>query len=200
MESTTIWVPIEGYEGLYEVSDGGDVRSLDRISSNGHTLSGVFLKQHDNAYGYMIVRLTKNGKAKTYSVHRLVAQAFVPNPLGLSFVNHRDEDKTNNCASNLEWCTRSYNNSYGTRPAKISKANRENALNGRLTGLVPCVPILQFTLDGKFVARYSSIREAARHLGKNRGSQISLAASGHNKTAYGYRWFYESDFEARKQA
>ena len=113
--------PVEGYEGYYEVDQFGRVYALDRIvhvSDNGREydkpLKGGQMKQHMHSKGYKTVVLTKNGKSETVYVHRLVAGAFINNPEGLPFINHKDEDKTNNFAENLEWCTNEYNVNYGT--------------------------------------------------------------------------------------
>ena len=127
-----IWRPIEGYEGLYEVSSYGKVRSLDRYDSRNHFRKGKVLSLVKNKEGYLQVNLCCNGKNKMFLVHRLSAQAFIPNPDNLPQVNHKDEDKTNNSVDNLEWCDCSYNNNYGTRKDKV----RETAIkNGYWTGL-----------------------------------------------------------------
>jgi hypothetical protein len=113
-----IWKPIVGYEGLYEVSNLGNVRSLDRyfITNGGYRTfrKGKMLKLTPNPYGYIIVQLWNKQKCYQQGVHRLVAEAFIPNPNNLPVVNHKDEDKTNNCVENLEWCTVKYNTNYGT--------------------------------------------------------------------------------------
>jgi len=116
-----IWKDISGYEGLYQVSNLGRVRSLDRLSHyirNGNPEAKLFkgriMKQSHTTDGYLMIYLRKGGKDKYYSVHRLVAQAFIPNPENLPFVNHKDEVKDNNCVDNLEWCTHIYNCNYGT--------------------------------------------------------------------------------------
>lgn len=108
-----IWRPVVGYEGLYEVSSYGRVRSLDRYDSRNHFIKGRIMKFR-NCRGYLRVTLCNNGLYNQISVHRLVAQAFIPNPDNLPMVNHKDEDKTNNIVENLEWCDAKYNNSYGT--------------------------------------------------------------------------------------
>ena len=121
-----IWKPIEGYEGLYEVSNTGRVRSIDRYDSRNHFRRGRILKLSYDTVGYLIVGLHSNGKKKTYLVHRLVAPAFIPNPDNLPQVNHRDEDKTNNRVENLEWCDSKYNLSYGTRNIRIRETLIKN--------------------------------------------------------------------------
>ena len=96
--------PIPNYEGIYWITKNGDV-----INAN-----GKILKPYDNGYGYLMVDLKSNGIRKHARIHRLVAEAFIPNPNNLPEVNHKDEDSHNNFFSNLEWCTSSYNKTYGT--------------------------------------------------------------------------------------
>lgn len=123
-----IWKSIKGYEGLYEVSNHGKVRSIDKVveyawrgqtkkaAKKGKVLTPV---KRDE---YLGVSLSKEGKRKSFLIHRLVAEAFVENPFNLPQVNHKDENKFNNNVSNLEWCTAEYNDNYGSRNQKI----REN--------------------------------------------------------------------------
>ena len=103
------WKPIEEYEGIYEVSDSGIIYSAHRITSDGKELTGKVIKGGCYPNGYKFVCLRKNGRNKNVMVHRLVAEAFIPNPNNLPCVNHKDGNKQNNCAENLEWCTQSYN-------------------------------------------------------------------------------------------
>ena len=126
------WRSIEGYEGLYEVSSYGRVRSLDRYDSRNCFRKGKVLSLFKDRYGYLSVVLSCNGKYKTTTVHRLVAQAFILNPDNLPQVNHRDEDKNNNNVENLEWCTAKYNNTYGTRQDRVRNSRIKN---GTYTGL-----------------------------------------------------------------
>lgn len=119
-----IWKPVVGWEGLYEVSNLGNVKVLDRFVNSGIKNNssvkrrGQILKQYDKR-GYMQVTLTLNGKRKYCNVHRLVAEAFIPNPDDLPQINHKDENKLNNNVNNLEWCTAKYNCNYGNRNSKI---------------------------------------------------------------------------------
>lgn len=114
--------PVVGYEGLYEVDELGNIYSLDRVfrvnerrrNYDVHK-KGRMLKATKRCRSYMCVGLTKDGKTTTHSVHRIVAQAFIPNPNNLPFVNHKDENPSNNSIENLEWCTAKYNNTYGTK-------------------------------------------------------------------------------------
>ncbi|ELO82259.1 TPA: endonuclease [Salmonella enterica subsp. enterica serovar Enteritidis] len=104
-----LWRDISGYEGLYQVSSRGAVRSLPRKDAAGHHRKGKTLKNNIGTTGYPQVGLCKNGKLITTCVHRLVAESFLPNPASFNFVNHIDGDKTNNIISNLEWCTQQQN-------------------------------------------------------------------------------------------
>ena len=126
------WRPIEGYEGLYEVSNTGQVRSVDRYDNRNCFRKGKVLSPIKDTNGYLKVNLYCNGKNKKCLVHRLVTEAFLPNPDGLPQVNHKDEDKTNNSVDNLEWCDSKYNNNYGT--ARI-RSRDTKIKNGYWTGL-----------------------------------------------------------------
>ena len=131
-----IWKPVVGYEGLYEVSSYGRVKSLDRYVkySDGRIYlhKGKVLSLAKDKNGYFVVSLYFNGKHNTIKVHRLVAQAFIPNPDNLPEVNHLDEDKTNNRVENLEWCDHKYNMNYGTRNIRSKDTHIKN---GYWTGL-----------------------------------------------------------------
>jgi hypothetical protein len=122
------WRNIKGYEGYYQVSNYGQVRSVDRTlhvkdgcREYDKKLLGKHMRQYLHSNGYKVVPLTKDGVCETLFVHRLVAEAFIPNVNQLPFINHKDEDKTNNCYLNLEWCTCQYNNSYGNKPKRHSR-------------------------------------------------------------------------------
>ena len=110
-----IWKDLPGYEGLYKISNLGRVYS-------------VYKKSYKETYydknGYVMIGLCKEGKHKNLRLHRLVAEAFIPNANNLPCINHKDEDKTNNRASNLEWCTPAYNNTYGSRIERAANSNR----------------------------------------------------------------------------
>ena len=120
-----IFKDIKGYEGLYQVSNYGRVKSLYRIqimpTGGKRIIEERILKTIKNKKGYIGVHLSKNNKDKTVYIHRLVAQAFIPNPNNYPQVNHKDEDKTNNHVDNLEWCTAKYNSNYGHRNDKIGR-------------------------------------------------------------------------------
>jgi hypothetical protein len=125
-----IWKAVTGYEGLYEVSSLGNVRSLDRVirsKHNGTTLrkGRILTPFYEEKKGYYQVALSKDGKEKKQRIHRLVATAFLDNPFNYTDINHKDEIKTNNKVDNLEWCTRKYNNNYGTKPQRTSATMKE---------------------------------------------------------------------------
>ncbi|MEY4714754.1 NUMOD4 domain-containing protein [Lacticaseibacillus paracasei] len=122
MNSTEVWKDIEGFEGLYQVSNMGRVRSLDRKDAQGHRIKGTVLAGSLNGKGYLRVGLCRDGDVEYKSIHRLAAKAFLDNPDNLPQVNHKDENKTNNAVSNLEWCTALYNNTYGAHSKRIAKA------------------------------------------------------------------------------
>ena len=119
------WKEVIEYEGIYEVSNLGNVRGVDRILSNGTHWKGIVLKPGEYSNGYKFVCLRKDGFTKNKMIHRLVAQAFIPNPNGYKCVNHKDGDKANNKLSNLEWITHSENQKHasriGLKKTKLSK-------------------------------------------------------------------------------
>ena len=125
-----VWKDIEGYEGMYQVSNLGRVKSLERyyVSCRGLTqlLHEKILKQYIKKTGYVHIVLCKNGVHKTYLLHRIVASAFLPNPDNLPQINHKDENQLNNTVSNLEWCTSSYNINYGNRTQKAITTFKTN--------------------------------------------------------------------------
>lgn len=165
------WRDIKGYEGLYQVSDLGRVRSLDRLSTNGNRLKGQILKPATNKGGYLQVSLRKDGKTRSFLAHRLVAEAFCPNPDNLPFVNHCNERKNDNKAFNLDWISFDENINYGTRNERISKAHGKR-VRCIETGIV-----------------YYSAREAARQLGID-SSTISKVCRGIKRTCGGFHWEY----------
>lgn len=165
------WKDIKGYEGIYQVSDLGRVRSLDRLSANGRRLKGQFLKPYKSRGGYLQVELCKDGKGKPFYVHQLVATAFCPNPDNLPFVNHCNERKDDNKAFNLDWCSAKENNNYGTRNQRALKSIRKR-VRCIETGIV-----------------YESVSEAAKAIGITQGA-LSNCLAGRTKTCGGYHWEY----------
>lgn len=174
-----IWKDIEGFEGYYQVSNLGRVKSLDRWVRNSEKskrfVPSQIMADVSDKDGYRELILHKNGKKKTYKVHRIVAQTFIPNPDNLPEVNHRDDNKSNNEVDNLEWCDRTYNNTYN------GKAKR--------TGLTQGKRINQYTLDGEFIRTWNTIHEPEHEIGFS-SANISSACRGKAKTAYGYIWKY----------
>lgn len=114
------WKSIDGYEGLYEVSSYGRVRSLDRFDEFGRITWGRVLSPTDNGHGYYTVQLSNEGSQKRHYIHRLVAKAFIKNYKKLNEINHKDENTSNNNVSNLEWCSRKHNVNYGNHNTKMS--------------------------------------------------------------------------------
>lgn len=172
-----IWKDIEGFEGTYEVSSLGNIR---RTYKNGNVkiLHPITLKK-----GYTSVRLSKCGVSKNYAIHRLVANAFIPNPDNLPCVNHIDECTHNNVVDNLEWCTYKYNNDYGSRKEKAAMAR----INGKCSKRV-----YQYDLEDNYITDFPSLAEAKRTLGYDAG-HISDCCLGKRKTAYGYKWSYNNN-------
>ena len=164
-----IWKDIEGYFGLYQISNLGRVKSLGNGKT--HNSKEHLLKLEKDKYKYSIVCLCKQGKMKRYKVHRLVAQHFIHNPNNLEQINHIDEDKTNNCVSNLEWCDAKHNCNYGTRNKRIGESNSKQVMCVE-TGVI-----------------YTSTMEIQRQLGFSSGN-ISNACTGRYKQAYGFHWKY----------
>ncbi len=119
------WRDIKGYEGLYQVSDTGLVRSVDRMTTGNRNrmLKGKLLSQGTNTFGYFVVALCKDGKARTKRVHRLVAEAFLPCDNERPYINHKDGNPQNNQVDNLEWCTQKENvqHAYDTGLRKPTK-------------------------------------------------------------------------------
>jgi hypothetical protein len=166
-----IWRDIPGYEGLYQVSNLGNVRSLNyRRSGYAKNLLPRF-----DGNGYRIVSLSREGKAKNAEIHRLVAIAFIPNPHNLPVVNHKDETRTNDCVDNLEWCTQQYNCTYGSAKARFAVARSK--------------PVEQLK-DGVVVKRWESSNAAGR-AGFSQ-THISKCCNGvpKYKTHKGYEWRY----------
>ena len=175
-----IWKQIAGYEELYEISSFGNVRSLDRVvphtTKRQKRCAGKTISHDINWAGYHRVTLFKEHKRTRYAVHRLVAEAFVPNINNLPQINHKDENPHNNCASNLEWCDNKYNINYGTRTERASSHLRK--------------PVLQLDMNGAVVGRYISQNEAERQTGILQ-SCISRVCLGGARQSGGYIWRYE---------
>jgi len=180
------WKPVVGYEGYYEVSNLGNVRSIDRLDSRGWRRKGHPCSLVTRSDNRITVALCRENTVRARLVHRLVADAFLPNPNNYPQINHKDFDPTNNRVDNLEWCTAKYNVNYSID--NVLASIRENI----------CVPVRQLDKDGNEVARFGSITEAERVTGIC-GANISgvirkTVLTNKNggkttrKTAGGYRW------------
>ena len=154
----------------YSVSNLGDVKRNNKILK----------KRYSKGYLRVVLYSPQYPKGKSCLIHRLVAQAFIPNPDNLPQVNHKDEDKTNNCVTNLEFCTHKYNCSYGTRNNRQSVllTNRKDQSK----------TVAQYTKDGELIKIYPSAKECTRQ-GYNQGN-VSSVCRGESKQAYGFLWKY----------
>ena len=213
--------PVAGYEGYYEVDQFGRVFSLDRIvtvEDNGRIydkpIKGRQMKQAAHSKGYKTVALTKDGKTTLYYVHRIVAEAFIPNPDNLPMVNHKDEDKTNNFVNNLEWCTCEYNNNYGTGIERSAQKKRgikhteehkkkiadsvkgyytthDSPTKGKPSPKRKAVISVDENGNESF---YNSVDDAVKAIGAHDSRNILAVCRGDRKTACGRRWRYADGF------
>lgn len=180
-----IWKDINGYEGFYQVSNLGRVRSVDRWVNGNHIncdfqfMKGKIRKLRKNKYGYWTVLLRKNCTPKGFLVHRLVAEAFIPNPNNLPCVNHKDENPANPVVDNLEWCTNAYNTNYSNVGERVAKFKFRK--------------VIQFDKNMNEIKRWDSLKEAAKSI--NRAQQnISRCCRGKSATCGGYKWKYEDEY------
>ncbi len=167
-----VWRDIPGYKGYYQASDLGRVRSLPRYGTRGKVLKPVLTTN-----GYLRVGFNVKGKCKKLLVHRIIAQTFIDNPKNLPQVNHKNEHKTDNRVSNLEWLTAKENSNYGTGRARANLAESK--------------PVLQISLDGRLIRRWPSAQCAGRN-GYNQGN-ICSCCNGKRKTTGGFRWEFEKE-------
>lgn len=185
---TEIWKDIKDYEGLYQVSNLGRVKSLDHYVKHPkgslRLIKERILKPFLQKTGYLIVTLSKNNIKTSYNVHRLVAEAFVYNPYNKMCINHLNKNRTDNRADNLEWCTYKENNNWSNHNELVS--------NSLINNINKSKPILQYTLDMIFVTEYPSIMEASRQTGIN-NSNICQCCKGNKNYPYagGYIWKYK---------
>ncbi len=190
-----IWKDIPGYEGLYQVSSFGRVKSLSReaaVQSKSHrSVPSKILSLNMNRGGYPSVCLCRENKKTTYLLHRLVAQAFIANPKGKRTVNHINGNKSDNRVSNLEWNTYSENIAHafkvlGRQPTRpwLGKGGKGYHANKK---------IHQLSIDGKFIREFDSITEAAESINLSL-SAMSRVLTGKHKTAGGFMWAYSTDY------
>lgn len=179
-----IWKDIAGYEGLYQVSNLGNVKSLEHeIPQVRRTTPLIYhhketmLKKHSDGR-YLSVVLQRDGGRKRKLIHRLVAEAFIPNPNNFETINHKDEDKTNNYVDNLEWMSLQDNLLYGTRLERIRKKNLNNPKRAKRIG--------QYTMDGTLICEYPSYCETRRSGYYNIWGTVHNSHNRHQ--AYGYVW------------
>jgi len=171
-----VWKDIPNFEGRYMVSNLGRIKSMKYRHHNKEEI----LKQESNQNYKRVCLYTKDGKRHHFGVHRLVAMAFLPNPNNYNEINHKDENPSNNCIDNLEWCEHTYNINYGTRTQKA-----------RL-GIIK--PIEQYDKNNNFIKKYNSITEIEKEFNFNR-SNIIACAKGRISTAYGFKWKYANQYK-----
>ena len=186
MSDSEVWKDIVGYEGLYKVSNKGNVYSVERKDSRGKKCGGQTLRPSYHSNGYLCLNLNKNGVTKNKKVHRLVLEAFIPNPNNYPEVNHRDEDKSNNNIENLEWCTRKQNVNHGTaiKRASQKRCKKVKAVN------VETGEVLIFNSTSEARRKgyaQGHVSKACRGVYKN--SSGKLIGDGH--TYRGHQWSYE---------
>lgn len=168
-----VWKDIEGYEGKYQISNLGNVKSLN-YRGQGYAKN---LVPKVNNYGRLWVELMKDGVKRQFLIHRLVGMAFIPNPDNLPQINHMDENPRNNRMDNLEWCTGEYNRGQYIK----------NHPGGRKK--INVLPVNQIDSDGNIVKRWNDSRTITNETGMSQWS-ITQCCDGKRKTAYGFRWQY----------
>lgn len=179
-----IWKDIKGYEGLYQISNLGRCRSLDRVINRVKGQSfykGKILQSMKCTNGYLEYVLNKSGQRKVFLAHRLVAIHFIDNPFNKKEVNHKDENPLNNKVDNLEWVSPQENSNYGSRNLKCRECNRPAFKK-----------VHQYTKDGEYIRTFECIEDAARFIGID-SSNISRAARGvaNRKYAKGFLWKFD---------
>lgn len=169
------WKDIKGYEGLYQISNLGRVKSLERIikykDGRKYKVKEKIKENNKIKHGYCIVSLYKNCHRKSYRINRLVAEAFIPNPNNYPIVNHKDENPSNNNYKNLEWCTQKYNCNYGTSNERVSKKLSKK--------------VYQYDLNKNYIREFESATYAERNYGIKR-TGISDCCNGRTKTYKGF--------------
>lgn len=209
------WKDIVGYEGYYQISNKGNVRSKDRTYNATYLRNnpiifrkGVVLKPRPNKYGYLTVCLKKHSKGKTIPIHKLVATTFIENPLGKMCIDHINGNRTDNRVENLRWVTIKENQNNPITKRRLSECkigikhhfygknfSKEHSQkigdanrNGKCS-----IPIVQLDLTGNYINEFPSTNEVQRQLGLSHGN--IWAAVKYNRTAGGYRWIYKRDYK-----
>lgn len=197
-----IWKDIKGYEGYYQISNFGRVKSLDRIVKRNSKFGNLHLKEKilvptSDKDGYLCVMLHRKNKViRSVKVHRLVANHFIPNPENKSTVNHKDGNKINNNINNLEWATRSEQTQHayklGLNNSKVGLSGDSNYAYGKRGDLsYNAIPVYQLDKNtNKIISEYGSMVEAAKQTGCN-VSKISMVCAGKRITTGGYKWKYK---------
>lgn len=189
-----VWKDIPGYEGWYQVSNMGRIKSMDRSFTQKRICDSVerhiFTKgkviKASYTYGlYLFCHLKKNGTSKAVKYHRIVCSVFHKNPDNLPQVNHKNEIKTDNRADNLEWCTPKYNRNYGTAPERLSKKLRNRADCSK--------PVYKFSLNGVLLKEYPSIKEAARDNNLKEANIVSVCNNGKSSSTGGFIWSFNNE-------
>jgi len=190
-----IWKDVVGYEGIYQVSNYGNVRSIDRIIKRGNhsfTKKGQIKATGINNRGYCDIMLCKGAKYEHHVVHKLVALAFIPNPENKDFINHKNGNKLNNCVDNIEWVTMSENNQHAYNTGlKIGAATGKF---GELNHSSKAICMVNKT-TGKVIKEFSAIHDAAREM-KLSATGICAAIKGRSSSCGGYKWIYKTQNKA----
>lgn len=188
-----IWKDIKEYEGLYQVSNLGNVRSLGRYVKNKNNKLQYFpekILKTGNVQEYLKVTLSNNNKQRYYRVHRLVAEAFISNPENKPEVNHIDGDKKNNCVDNLEWCNRSENEKHAYKNGLAKPSQKQKNAVAKYARENYSKKVIQYDLNGKFIKEWNSMSDVWRELGI-RPSYICRCCKGLRNQTYGYKWKYK---------
>jgi len=187
---TEIWKDIKNYEGLYQVSNLGNVRGLRFINNivNKEKIHGISITTQNS--GYLKVMLYKDGKPKNVMVHRLVAEAFIDNPENKKQINHKDGNKHNNCVTNLEWCSKSENMRHAFKMG-LATAQAKGKFGSENPKAISVNMIDKET--GNIIKKFNSIIDATHYLGKSCSGHICNCCKGKLKSAYGYKWEYADE-------
>lgn len=210
-----IWKDVVGYEGLYQVSNKGNIRSKDRLYNTPYLKNvqvvirkGTSIKPRPDRYGYLTVRLKKNSKGKTFTIHKLVALAFIENVSGKTCIDHINGNRTDNRVENLRWVTIKENQNNPITKKRLSeckigakhhffgknlsKEHSQKIGNANKNGKCS-IPVIQLDLDFNFIKEYPSTNEVERQTGICHGG--IWRAIKNQSTAGGYRWVYKRDYK-----